>query len=162
MILRRGRKWRPRSGQFPFFCIPDKPVFFCGSSIGAGLQAPAPGTLSESFFTLLPQSKISGSCVDFEREGETVIGVVGMWESGAVGEIPKKRGKQWETCLWFSTLSTAASFPQLSCPAAFTRTAAAPATRSCTAAAAWPSPRSSSGRTGCRSWPPPAGPTAPS
>jgi hypothetical protein len=65
MILRRGRKWRPRSGQFPFFCIPDKPVFFCGSSIGAGLQAPAPGTLSESFFTLLPQA----------------AGVVEKWES---------------------------------------------------------------------------------
>ena len=65
MILRRGRKWRPHSGQFPFFCIPDKPVFFCGSSIGVGLRAPATGMLAESFLTLLPQA----------------AGAVGKWES---------------------------------------------------------------------------------
>ena len=65
MILRRGRKWRPHSGQFPFFCIPDKPVFFYGSSIGVGLRAPATGMLAESFLTLLPQA----------------AGAVGKWES---------------------------------------------------------------------------------
>ena len=40
-------------------------------------------------------------------------GAVGMWESRAVGEIPKGRWEGWETCLWFSTLSTVPAFPQL-------------------------------------------------
>jgi len=38
---------------------------------------------------------------------------VGMWKSRTVGEISKGRWEEWKTCLWFSTLSTAPSFPQL-------------------------------------------------
>src|SRR5262249_55123603 len=35
-----------------------------------------------------------------------------MWESRGVGEISKGRWEEWETGVWFSTLSTAPSFPQ--------------------------------------------------
>ena len=40
-------------------------------------------------------------------------GAVGMWKSRGVGEISKGRWEEWETCFWFSTLSTAPAFPQL-------------------------------------------------
>src|SRR5271165_3705600 len=37
-----------------------------------------------------------------------------MWESRLLCEISKELWIEWETCLWFSTRSTAPSFPQLS------------------------------------------------
>src|SRR5579884_435024 len=43
-----------------------------------------------------------------------VAGAVEMWESRRLwARFPRGSWKEWEACLWLSTLSTAPAFPQL-------------------------------------------------
>jgi len=93
MILKVRRVRRPRSGRLPF--------------LGLGFGA--------------KETVVVVACTVWES-GKPVFGfplfhavhawAVGMWKSRGVCEISKGLWEEWETWVWFSTLSTAPAFPQ--------------------------------------------------
>src|SRR5712691_11282774 len=55
------------------------------------------------------------SCLLFCLKHVRLAGAVEMWESRLPSaRFPRGSWKEWEACLWLSTLSTAPAFPQLS------------------------------------------------
>src|SRR5436190_5058439 len=58
--------------------------------------------------------KVENRFLVFHFSIALVVGAVEMWESRLpLARFPRGSWKEWEACLWLSTLSTAPAFPQL-------------------------------------------------
>src|ERR1051326_9230209 len=66
-----------------------------------------------------------------EQKSSSRSRAVEMWESRVFCEISKGRWKEWETRLWFSTLSTGPAFPRPSVSGTSAMTASGIAAATC-------------------------------
>jgi hypothetical protein len=118
------------SGVNYFFCLttiisPDQRQLLLTSSAGAKRRRgrgakPARVWGFPSFRSSFEREKKGGGKVGnlllvFHFSIRLAVGAVEMWESRLpLARFPRGSWEAWETCFWFSTLSTAPPFPQLS------------------------------------------------